>query len=392
MWWWPFRSKIRAPEVEAPERPLPEPVPADPVTDRLPMIQSTVGNQAVQRLIGERTTHPGGGQPLEPRIRPGLEVGFGHDLGGIRIHTDTEGQEKAKQHGARAVTVGSDIYFAPGRYDPASRDGQRLLAHEIAHTIQQRGGTTETQGGAGHERDADRAAAAVLTGGRAAVTPGGAPVLQRTPEETPPDPTRTAAEAMANSREKIREIETALSLGNVWSFEGYAGDQFTYPHGFGPGPMTLDQRNAFLRTLLEILRELMRRLAGGMPATWTLPDVLGIGGDDYHLSPELRPLGHLLQERGTPSVEADLIFDYMLHTRGAGSVAPRARVTPRPHALNLGVPLDARDPDRDPQNIRIHTGFDPADGVVVDLWSDEDGLYFYYWKGRRIYLPGFRWP
>jgi hypothetical protein len=80
----------------------------------------------------------------------------------------------------------------------------------------------------------------------------------------------------------------------------------------------------------------------------------------------------------------------MVHTRGTGGVPPRARVATRPRALSLGVPLVVSDPDKDPQSVRILTGFEPVDGVMVDLRSDEDGLYFYHWKGRRIYLPGLR--
>ncbi len=63
---------------------------------------------------------------------------LGVDLGAVRVHTDPASAESADAIGARAYTAGSDVYFAAGQYAPTSEDGQRLLAHELAHVVQQR--------------------------------------------------------------------------------------------------------------------------------------------------------------------------------------------------------------------------------------------------------------
>lgn len=61
------------------------------------------------------------------------------DLSGVRLHTDADSAIAAQALGARAFTVGSDIHFGAGEYDPSSRLGQHLIAHEVAHVLQQRG-------------------------------------------------------------------------------------------------------------------------------------------------------------------------------------------------------------------------------------------------------------
>lgn len=66
-----------------------------------------------------------------------MEARFGADFGGVRIHTGDEAAELARDVQAEAMTHGQDIYFGAGKYDPGSGAGQRLLAHELTHTIQQ---------------------------------------------------------------------------------------------------------------------------------------------------------------------------------------------------------------------------------------------------------------
>jgi len=87
------------------------------------------------------TTH---GEPLDTATRAPLESHFGADLAGVRVHTGPEAAESAARLDALAYTAGRDIYFAHGTYAPASTAGQRLLAHEVAHVVQQSSGKEPT--------------------------------------------------------------------------------------------------------------------------------------------------------------------------------------------------------------------------------------------------------
>lgn len=78
-----------------------------------------------------------GGQPLEGNTRSFMEGRFGHDFGDVRIHADSQAADSARAIGARAYTVGRDVAFGAGQYSPETGEGQRLLAHELTHVLQQ---------------------------------------------------------------------------------------------------------------------------------------------------------------------------------------------------------------------------------------------------------------
>jgi hypothetical protein len=80
------------------------------------------------------------GQPLRRELREDMESRFGQDFSRVRIHTDTEAAQSARDVNARAYTVGREVVFGAGQFAPASPGGRKLLAHELAHTIQQCGG------------------------------------------------------------------------------------------------------------------------------------------------------------------------------------------------------------------------------------------------------------
>ena len=121
---------------------------------------------------------PGGsGEPMTEPLRVAMESRFGSDFRGVRIHADGAAAAAAGAMHAEAFTSGRDVYFAAGRYAPQSEDGQRLLAHELAHVVQQSGGAApgRVAGQLGDgaivgahddplEREADRSADAVLRG------------------------------------------------------------------------------------------------------------------------------------------------------------------------------------------------------------------------------------
>jgi hypothetical protein len=79
------------------------------------------------------------GRPLEPSVRRTLEARFAHDFSRVRVHTDSRAAESARAVGALAYTVGEDIAFTSQRYAPTTPAGARLLAHELAHVVQQGG-------------------------------------------------------------------------------------------------------------------------------------------------------------------------------------------------------------------------------------------------------------
>ncbi|HEX5800131.1 MAG TPA: DUF4157 domain-containing protein, partial [Gaiellaceae bacterium] len=83
------------------------------------------------------------GRPLDAPTRRSMESRFGHDFSRVRVHDDARAAATAGELNASAFTVGDDIAFASGRYDPAGPEGGRLLAHELAHVVQQSRSSTE---------------------------------------------------------------------------------------------------------------------------------------------------------------------------------------------------------------------------------------------------------
>jgi len=121
-------------------------------------LQRTIGNQAVSRLL--RAKHAGSsdsahiatpravhevstspGQPLDAATRAFMEPRFGQDFSHVRVHADERADRATRAVGAAAYTLGDHIAFASGRYQPSSTSGSRLLAHELAHVVQQQNST-----------------------------------------------------------------------------------------------------------------------------------------------------------------------------------------------------------------------------------------------------------
>lgn len=117
---------------------------AGPAGALAPMLSSS-GRSSSTGTVGEgpgylRHALGSTGQPLPSATRGYFERRLGRDLGGVRVHTDALAGASARAIRASAYTLGSDIAFAPGRYQPDSGAGRSLLAHELAHVVQQSGG------------------------------------------------------------------------------------------------------------------------------------------------------------------------------------------------------------------------------------------------------------
>ncbi len=128
----------------------------------LTRMQQTVGNAAVQRFLAQRQSEGpsevedetagairskrGSGQSLDGDIAAKAGGVMGQDLGDVRVHTDSQSDNLNKQLGAKAFTTGNDIFFRSGAYEPGSSDGQRLIAHELTHVVQQGASPPAVQG------------------------------------------------------------------------------------------------------------------------------------------------------------------------------------------------------------------------------------------------------
>jgi len=134
----------------------------------------------------------GSGHSLDHRVQSQMSAAFGYDFSAVRVHTDATAGQLSGQFNARAFTIGSDVAFAGGEYRPGTLIGDALIAHELAHVIQQGGGSRSSQaqtkaGALGQddslEQDADRSAVGAVvsawTGLRRGFTDVGAAALPR---------------------------------------------------------------------------------------------------------------------------------------------------------------------------------------------------------------------
>jgi hypothetical protein len=166
--------------IEEHEQPrAPEPQQEDPAAP-LHELVSNVGNRAFTGTIAREAggilpggqVHPavqdtiattrGGGSSLDAGVQERLSGSLG-DLSDVRVHTDDTAHQLNRSVSARAFATGTDVYFAQGEYNPGSPDGDKLIAHELAHVVQQRGAPssgplTVSQPGDAMETEADSVA------------------------------------------------------------------------------------------------------------------------------------------------------------------------------------------------------------------------------------------
>jgi hypothetical protein len=154
--------------------------PAEP----LEQFASNIGNRAFTDTIARESAgilpsgevHPavqseidssrGGGAALDTGVQTKFSESLG-DLSDVRVHTDDNADQLSRAVSARAFATGTDVYFARGEYNPGSSSGDRLIAHELAHTVQQRGASqggplSVSEPGDAMEREADNVADAII--------------------------------------------------------------------------------------------------------------------------------------------------------------------------------------------------------------------------------------
>jgi len=102
---------------------------------RAPLRPVAVASPVAPAAIGEALRGPH--RPLDATTREFFEPRLGRDLGAVRVHTGAEAAASARALDAQAYTFGRDIVFGAGQYDTGTAAGQRLLAHELAHVVQQ---------------------------------------------------------------------------------------------------------------------------------------------------------------------------------------------------------------------------------------------------------------
>ena len=171
-------------------------------------VQRNAGNlgapKAIPPIVHDVLGSPG--VPMGSTIRAFMEQRFGRDFASVRLHTDARAAESARAVNALAYTIGDHIAFGNGMYAPDSSSGQKLLAHELAHTIQQSGTGSRLKADSAisnpadaFEHEATQAAEHVVADQIVAVQPSGNSVIAREPDDKSPATPAAPASAVVSA-------------------------------------------------------------------------------------------------------------------------------------------------------------------------------------------------
>lgn len=95
-------------------------------------------------IEGRLNQSRGSGSPMDKDVKNEMESKFGSDFSNVNIHTNSNAVQMSQDMGAQAFTNGNDVYFNKGKYNPNTKEGKHLLAHELTHTVQQTGAKQKT--------------------------------------------------------------------------------------------------------------------------------------------------------------------------------------------------------------------------------------------------------
>lgn len=174
--------------------------------------QVHIGNSSVKDLSSGIST--GGGAPLEDPLLTEMETAFYSDFSNVRIHNDGTADRAAETIESRAFTIGNNIYFRNSDYAPSTSKEKKLMAHELAHVVQQYetssgSPTSVTLPDSSVEREADYAAGSVVSGDNPQVTKhpelAGAIARDIDPQSNPAEQRRMQQErdSLARSRSQL---------------------------------------------------------------------------------------------------------------------------------------------------------------------------------------------
>lgn len=173
---------------------------------------------AVPPIVHEVLRSPG--QPLDTAPRSFMESRFGHDFSSVRVHTDAKAANSARSVNALAYTVGQSVVFGSNQYQPHTRAGQQLMAHELTHVVQQGGaGNTKQSPDAlainssddAFEQQASVTAQQVMTGASitGALSVSGPAIQRQTPggdtEQKPPEKKDTSEVVAAGVKTVVEQ-------------------------------------------------------------------------------------------------------------------------------------------------------------------------------------------
>ena len=152
----------------------------------------------------------GQGASLPESVRTSMETAFGADFGAVRVHTGAAADDLNRSMQSRAFTVGSNIFFARGEYQPGRLSGKHLLAHELTHTVQ--------QGATGHGDSVRRAPDTARHGCSLSVTPGAPNAVQRAGHQDAwcfSKDRRYVIKVTSDTEAEIYDDEQALGIAGV---------------------------------------------------------------------------------------------------------------------------------------------------------------------------------
>ncbi|HTB80776.1 MAG TPA: DUF4157 domain-containing protein [Opitutaceae bacterium] len=337
----------------------------------------------------------GSGQALPEYDRHFFESRLGHNLGDVRIHTDAQAARAAQTLSAQAFTHGRDVYFGAGKFQPHAAEGRRLLAHELAHTVQQAAG-------------------------------GSGPRVMRKPL-----PGENAA-AYKRRQEIIDDAKATIqTLEHCLAKKIPCGDETLTPTGDfkinGWGGVAVMESAAThdgrLNQLVTDLKDIEHQLESAPPSAGALSDVKhpeGNGmqifsGSDLDNMYVNYALAHGLTYK-IATLNA-LYIDHVVEKKNQPKPAPtKPKKKPPPPAKKTVPPVtkpakteDAEPPRHfeektpytivvpDPQNAPLvyhllQSGFDDNRGHILDVFRDEKGHFYRGYHDQKVYLPHWHDP
>jgi Domain of unknown function (DUF4157) len=172
------------------------------------------------------------GRSLDPALQQDMERRFGHDFSKVRVHSDGDAEQSAREVNAHAYTVGNAIVFGAGRFAPGTHHGQRLIAHELAHVRQQSGST--------------------------------AGLLQRSPDEKKPEG-KPSAKFVGCDKDRLPVVEGAIKNAEALASRAVQAFEREYPltHEEAArrahfGSLASDQKS----TIIERYKQVLSNLGG----------------------------------------------------------------------------------------------------------------------------------